>query len=444
MAETADRFTLRLARAFDREERAGLMLAAKIRFAVVSFALTWQSIRSPLTGSALIFELAGGAVFLLSGLLLYRAAKNRLGGRWFVFALFAVDIVWMAFFMALPNPYLPEGIVRPPSLILVSHNFLWFYILLLQAGFALSPALVIWCGVWILAARAAQVGYVMSTGEFLTEDDLRHIGANRIFEAWFNPKFISNNARIVEFIATTGVTATLAGIAWRTRTLVASRARTESDRAQVARYLSPDMVETVLSDPERLREPRSTTAAVLFADIRGFTRMAEGMEAEEVAALLKEFYSRLSRAVFANRGTLDKFLGDGLMATFGALTPSPNAASDALATGVAMLWEIETWNADREAQGEPPVHLSVGMHFGPVLAGDLGSERVEFAVIGDTVNVASRAESASRALEARLVATNALVEEARAQDSADVAKLSHHGPVPVPGRTGEVDLWFAR
>ncbi len=444
MIQTNDRFGLRLARAFDREERTGLMLAAKIRFAVVAFALAWQSIRSPLSGTALIFEIAGGAVFLLTGFLLFQAAKSRFGGRRFVFTLFAFDILWMAIFMALPNPYLPEGIARPPSLILVSHNFLWFYVLLLQAGFALSPLLVIWCGVWILVARAGQVAYVLSTGEFLTEDDLMHIGANRIFEAWFNPKFISNNARIVEFIATTGVTATLAGIAWRTRTLVASRARTESDRAQVARYLSPDMVESVLSDPQRLREPRSTKVAVLFADIRGFTRMAEGMEAEEVAALLREFYSRLSRAVFANRGTLDKFLGDGLMATFGALTPNPNAASDALAAGFDMLWEIDSWNAERDAQGEPPIQLSVGMHFGPVLAGDLGSERVEFAVIGDTVNVASRAESASRALEARLVATNTLVVEAMAQSSGDTQKLTHHGPTAVPGRTGEVDLWFAR
>ncbi len=381
-------------------------------------------------------------MFLLTGALLYQVAKKSIGGRPLIFALFAFDILWMAFFMALPNPFL-EGIQRPPSLILVSHNFLWFFILLLQAGFALSPLLVVWCGVWVVVARVTQIFYVLSTGDFVTEDDLRHIGANQIFEAWFNPKFISNNARIVEFIATTGVTATLAGITQRTRSLVASRAQTESERAQVARYLSPDMVETVLSDPQRLRQPRSVEAAVLFADICGFTRMAEGMKAEEVSDLLREFYSRLSRAVFANRGTLDKFLGDGVMATFGALTSNPSSSRDALACGFAMLDEIDEWNRERSATGQAPIRISVGVHYGPVVAGDLGAERVEFAVIGDTVNVASRAESSTRALDARLAATEILVSKAVELNSDQVAKLTHHGPVTVPGRSGEVDLWTA-
>lgn len=434
----------RLELSFAREERAGLMLAAKIRFAVVAFALAWQSLRSPLDGAALIFELCGGSVFLMTGALLHYAAKQGLGGRRFVYALFAFDILWMAFFMALSNPFLPEGVSRPPSLILVSHNFLWFYVLLLQAGFALSPGLVIWSGLWILIARAAQVGYVLSTGDFVTEDDLRHIGANRVFEAWFNPRFISNNARIAEFTTTVGATITLAGVAWRTRTLVASRAETERQRAQVARYLSPDMVETVLSKPEALQKPRTANAAVLFADICGFTRMAEGMPADEVSAILKEFYKRLSHAVFQNHGTLDKFLGDGLMATFGALTPSDSAPGDALAAGFAMLEEIDDWNRERATAGLAPIRLSVGVHYGPVVAGDLGEERVEFAVIGDTVNVASRAESATRALEARIAATTALVDAARDANPALAARLTHHGPVAVKGREGEIDLWVAR
>jgi len=439
-----DALERRLAGTFDREERAGLMLAAKIRLAVIAFAMLWQLLRSPLSDLALLYELCGGAVFLLTGLMLHIAARTGLGGRRFLFALFAADIVWMAIYMAIPNPFLPEGVTRPPSLTLVSHNFLWFYVLLMQAGFALSPSLVIWCGAWILVARAGQLLYVISTGDYFTEASLDLIGANRVFEAWFNPKFISNNARLVEFIATTGVTATLAGIAMRTRTLVASRARTERERAQMARYLSPDMVETVLSHPETLRRPRSVEAAVLFADICGFTRMAEGMPAEEVSALLKEFYRRLSKAVFAQGGTLDKFLGDGLMATFGALVSSPAGAAEALACGFRMLEEIDDWNQSRAATGAPPIQLSVGLHFGQVVAGDLGAERVEFAVIGDTVNVASRAESATRQLDARLAATDALVAAAREKRPELVERLTHHGMVAVKGRSGEIDLWIAR
>ncbi len=135
----------------------------------------------------------------------------------------------------------------------------------------------------------------------------------------------------------------------------------------------------------------------MFADIVGFTKFAERQTADQVVSTLRGFHARMERAVFDNGGTLDKFLGDGLMATFGTPDPGPHDASNAVRCGHAMLAAIEDWNRERRASGAEPIALSVGLHCGTVVLGDIGSERrLEFAVLGDVVNVASRLEALTR------------------------------------------------
>ena len=122
----------------------------------------------------------------------------------------------------------------------------------------------------------------------------------------------------------------------------------------------------------------------------------------------------MERAVFDHGGTLDKFLGDGVMATFGTPETSPADAANALACARAMLAEIDAWNARRAAAGLPTVKLSVGVHYGDVVLGDIGTaRRLEFAVLGDTVNVAARLETLTRKLHCRIAASDELVSQAR-------------------------------
>jgi adenylate cyclase len=107
--------------------------------------------------------------------------------------------------------------------------------------------------------------------------------------------------------------------------------------------------------------------------------------------------------VFAHGGTLDKYLGDGLMATFGTPLTSDTDATRAVQCARAMGLAVEQWNAQRVARNEPRIEASFGVHFGPVVMGDIGANRLEFAVIGNTVNVASRLEALTRSLSASLV-----------------------------------------
>jgi hypothetical protein len=118
----------------------------------------------------------------------------------------------------------------------------------------------------------------------------------------------------------------------------------------------------------------------------------------------------LGREVFDNGGTLDRYIGDGPMATFGTLEQGPHDACNALKCALDMIAALDCWNAERAAAGAAPVREEVGLHYGPVIAGDTGNERVlEYSVIGDTVNTASRLEHLTRSLNSPLVVSGSLM-----------------------------------
>jgi adenylate cyclase len=194
---------------------------------------------------------------------------------------------------------------------------------------------------------------------------------------------------------------------------------------------------------------QSQDVAVLFADVIGFSRMAETVTPEQLIEMLRALHARMERAVFDNGGTLDKYLGDGVMATFGTPRAGPQDASNALRCARAMLRTVDEWNERRRTGGFPLVKLAVGVHFGPVVMGDIGSERrLEFAVIGDTVNVASRLEEATRTVGTRLLVSDDLMRAAQASAPDDLAALRagiepHEGLI-LRGREGAIDAWLLR
>jgi adenylate cyclase len=139
------------------------------------------------------------------------------------------------------------------------------------------------------------------------------------------------------------------------------------------------------------------TVAVLFADLRGFTRLASGLPPDEVAATLSEFLSAMVDCVFGHGGTLDKFIGDCVMAQWGAPEGSPEDADRALEAALAMHDALDALNVRRCALGRAPLAMGVGLAYGEVFAGNIGSERrLEFTVIGNAANQASRLCDAAR------------------------------------------------
>ena len=165
---------------------------------------------------------------------------------------------------------------------------------------------------------------------------------------------------------------------------------------------------------------------------------------DDGANTLRQFHQRMESEVFSHSGTLDKYLGDGLMATFGTPIASDADAVNALRCARAMMRSMAEWNVERERAGEAPIRASFGLHYGPAVLGDIGSNRLEFAVIGNTVNVASRIEALTRGLKAELAATDDLLERARKENGADDGLLSdlvRHDGVAIRGLEEKMAVW---
>ena len=167
-------------------------------------------------------------------------------------------------------------------------------------------------------------------------------------------------------------------------------------RSKMERYHSPavvdEIVKGVISTDEA--EIRNADVSILFADISGFTTVSETKKPEEVAEFLSHFFSFAVESIFAFGGTLDKFIGDAVMAFFGAPIPQEDHADRAVLTGLMLQRLVGEWNAERVKQGLPEVRIRVGINSGPAVVGNVGTEkRVDYTVLGSAVNIASRLES---------------------------------------------------
>ena len=213
-------------------------------------------------------------------------------------------------------------------------------------------------------------------------------------------------------------------------------AREEVARANYSRFLPEYVVKQMLDNPESFKlGGASQTITILFADIRGFTRISEHAPAEKIVNLLNRYFSAMTDIIFAHGGTLDKYLGDGLMALFGAPTATPDDASNALNAAVAMQRRLLGINRELHDEGLPEIGVGMGLHTGEAIVGYIGSDRrSEYTAIGDTVNTSSRLESNARGGEI-------LISDATAQAAHSRYKLKPRDAIMVKNREQPVKLW---
>lgn len=213
------------------------------------------------------------------------------------------------------------------------------------------------------------------------------------------------------FLLATGAIVTFS--TWIARRTVLSAARLEQAAGQLSRYFSPEVAERVATaDPEFLRPGGSLRfVVVLVSDIEGFTALSASMGPDATLRFLADYQKRMTEVIFRNGGSVDKFIGDGILATFGATGAVPSPCERAVATAEGMMAALEAINAERAAAGERPVFHRIGIHAGEAMVGNVGSEdRLEFTVIGDVVNLANRIEQACKQTGDTVLLSRAVVE----------------------------------
>jgi len=181
-------------------------------------------------------------------------------------------------------------------------------------------------------------------------------------------------------------------------------------RDTISRYVSPEMCEKILKNPALLQlGGRRQQVTVLFADIKSFTAMSETMAPEAVVEVLNTYFTEMVDLVFKHQGTLDKYVGDALMAVFGVPVPLPHAATRAVECALAMQRRL----ARMRAEGRTPVQgVRIGINTGEAIVGNIGSDkRMDFTVIGDAVNVAARLQELAKELEADTLISESTYQE---------------------------------
>lgn len=223
----------------------------------------------------------------------------------------------------------------------------------------------------------------------------------------------------------------LARLAWDAADRLRERARL---KRVFAGYVSPQVLRDIVEG--RIRpglQGERRALCVLFSDIRGFTTLSEGLEPEAVIALLNRYFDRMAEAVHTHGGTVDKFIGDGLMAFFGAPEALAEPCEAAVRAARAMVAALENLNRARASDGHPPLAMGIGLHFGEAAVGHVGgASRHEYTAIGDTVNTAARVEGLTKEAGFPILATEAVVARlASGHGFEDLGVRSVKGRAPV-------------
>ena len=256
-----------------------------------------------------------------------------------------------------------------------------------------------------------------------------------------NMKIMGGAEWITVIIGLTGATVLGVTIATRTGRLVRQTAQEtlmyQSAKGKLGAYLSAEVADLVLKETELRLGGRRQQVAVLFSDLRGFTSYSQSLEPEQIVDQLNNYMSVMVDTIARHGGIVDKFMGDGIMAVFGAPVAEQDDADRAVECAQAMMAAIEKHNDHRQQQGLPQLRHGIGVHFGPVVAGNVGTaERAAYTVIGDTVNLASRLEGMTKQLDVEY-----LVSEETLQACIRNHELRRIEEVEVRGREGAVIVY---
>jgi adenylate cyclase len=211
-------------------------------------------------------------------------------------------------------------------------------------------------------------------------------------------------------------------------------------RALFRRYVDDRVISQILENPNLTLQGEKRHVAVLFSDIFNFTTRSESMAPERLVSHLNRYLSKMVEAIQANHGMIDKFMGDGIMAIFGAPLADDEAEVSAVRAALAMIEALEQLNPQLEQEGIEPIRIGVGIHCGEAIVGNIGSSRrIEYTAIGDVVNTASRIEGLTRKLDGTILASSQVYAAIRHCIPAEFV-----AEVPVKGKSALIRVYRVR
>lgn len=433
----------RLQRSFVEEEQLGLLRGMQLRAIAIPIIAIWIAIENSFPD--LLFYEIPLVLFIAFSVIPYLLNRAGRYEQWHRYLFPSLDILLMAFINFIPNPFAERGFA--PQVLLRFSNEMYVFLIIASTAYTYRPKVVLWSGFFasVVWAISTMIIYNLPDSLGIIPDEVAHrMPIEELQRELLRPMRVNAGLlgrQVLIFLLTS---AAIAAYVARSRQLVQRHSEAERERSNLSRYFSANMVEELAQLDEPLGETREQNIAVLFVDIVGFTSLGERLSPPELIELLRAFHARMEQAVFDNNGTLDKYLGDGLMATFGTPRTGSSDATNALACVRDMRRSIAEWNRQREQSEHAPLGIGIGVHYGPAVLGDIGGDqRLEFAVLGDTVNVASRIEELTRELEVVCLVSEEVLEAARAEGASDelIADYELCQVRDLRGRTAQTRLW---
>ncbi len=408
---------------------AGLLIAIALFFGLLYFLSpkALDSTAAPFRPVPVV-----GGLFFLSGVVrLWLARAGRMRGP----ATFIFTIVDFALLYGLVWSFHIQY-QQPPAFYLKAPTFLLVFLFIALRALRLEPWAIVGAGIvaaigWIMMAAYA---LTMTPGMPVTRDFVTYMTSNTVL--------IGAEVEKVVVILIFTTVLTLAIVRGRRQLVTAAVGRVAKE--DLSRFFDPEIAARITRSG-RLEPGHGelVDAAVLFADIRGFTRFAATQQPDDVMRLLVDYQRRMGAVIAAHGGAIDKFLGDGILATFGCARATRTPAADALNALEALLTEAARFKADVQARGGPVLDVGFGVAAGKLLFGTVGDDdRLEFTVIGEPVNLAAKLEKHNKQLKARATVDRATLDLAVQQGFPDVARFVPRADERIEGVARAIDLVY--
>lgn len=428
-----DSLPSRVQQAIQRQQEAGQILVGAVQVSIVTifgilYAAAPKTFASDVGIEPVPWALGGYFVFAVVS---FSLAYTRRQPTWFRIVSPLVDIgVLLLLIWSFHIQY-----QQPASFVLKAPTLLYIFIFIALRSLLFDPVYVIVTGVTAALGWLALVTYSVSIDGrgMITRDYVEYMTSNNVLLG----------AEFDKVLSIIVVTVIIAVAMARARTLLVA-ATAEGTRARdLERFFEPDVARQITEAETEIIPGRgqARSAAIMFVDIRGFTDMVSDIPPDEIIALLTEYQERLLPAIHAHAGTSEKFLGDGMVAAFGAVVADERCAADALAAVDDILGSVDQWNADRRADGKPEIEVGIAVTAGRVVFGAVGGEsRLEYAVVGHPVNLAAKVEKLNKDEGTRALCTFEAYQAALAQGYRTVSTVEQLSGRRVAGVSEPMDL----